>query len=373
MEPVKNKVVREFLRQGFSLVRFSQPPIGSAANRFSQWLARGYAGTMSYLQRRQEDRLHPQRLLPNFKSIILLAYPYDTSLINTQDPQRANISRYAWGEDYHPILEEKLKTLQEWLERTIPHIHCYTSVDAGPVMEKAWAAKAGLGWMGKHTNMIHPEQGSYFFIASILTDYPFEPDRSQSNHCGTCTACIDVCPTKAIVAPYVLDAQLCISYLTIELKGPIPRRLRPLIGNRIFGCDDCQEVCPWNRFSQRTEEERFFPKDGLRNEPLTSFLGITPEEFKERFAQSAISRPKWRGFMRNVLVAMGNSGRSDWAPLVKEKFASEEPLVRGHAVWAYHQLLGEGVLEALSDFRERETDPFVLEEINSALMRDALL
>ncbi|MDX1386295.1 MAG: tRNA epoxyqueuosine(34) reductase QueG, partial [bacterium] len=311
------------------------------------------------------EREEPERLLPDLKSIVVLAHPYDPGLANSSRREEANISRYAWGEDYHEVLGDKLRALSDWLRDQVPQIHCFPSVDAQPVLEKGWAAKAGIGWLGKHTNLIDPDQGSYFFISVLLTNFPFSPDAPEQDHCGTCRACMDVCPTGAIVAPYILDAALCISYLTIELKGPIPRELRPAIGNRIFGCDDCQEVCPWNRFSRVTGEERFHLRNRWVHRPLVEFLSLTPADFKREFSHSPMSRPKWKGMMRNVLVAIGNSGKAEWAPAVREKFAEEEPLIRGHAVWAYHRLLGEESLPVLQQLQDQETDPWVLEELKS--------
>lgn len=364
---IQHSIRNEFTRRGFSAVRFTEPPLGPAAEHFKQWLAHGYAGEMSYLQRRREERSSPEKLLPEIKSVILLAHPYDSGLENTQDPSEGNISRYAWGEDYHGVLGEKLRTLTAWLENFLPQAHFYLSVDAQPVMEKAWAQKAGLGWMGKHTNMIDPERGSYFFLSAILTDVDFTPDPPQQDRCGSCEACLKACPTGAIIAPYLLDAQRCISYLTIELKGPIPAELRPMIGNRIFGCDDCQEVCPWNRFSQPTKEKRFLPRSEIRNQPLSHWLRLTRPEFKKIFQDSAVSRARWKGFLRNVLVAAGNSGDASLVPLIREKFSEENPLVRGHAVWAYHRLMGEEGRGELEELRKKENDEFVLKEIGEAL------
>lgn len=348
---------------GFTLIHFATPHLGQAGEYFQQWLAQNYHGNMGYLARRQEERLHPERLLPDLKSIIVLGFGYDTGLENTQAAHQGNVSRYAWGQDYHEFLGEKLQTFEQWFQQKSPQHHCYPSVDAQPVLEKAWATKSGLGWLGKHTNVIHPQKGSYFFLSAVLTDYPFTNEKSQTDHCGTCTRCIDICPTQAIVAPYLLDARRCISYLTIEYKGLISRELRPLMGNHIFGCDDCQEVCPWNRFSQVTTVKEFFPQEGIHQKSLDQWLRITPAEFKSRFKDSPIARPKWRGLMRNILIAAGNSRQKTLAPLVREKLVSNEPLVRAHAVWAYHQLLGEAALPVLREMHSGEKEEMVLEEL----------
>lgn len=364
---LKSKIRRELERRGFDPVRFTRPPLGEAAEQFKRWIESGFYGEMGYLSRREAERTDPTRLMTELRSVIVLAHGYDSGLPNTHQPQEGHISRYAWGRDYHDVLKEKLLSFERWLLLQGEEIRCYCSVDAQPVLEKAWAQKAGLGWRGKHTNIINAERGSYFFLSTILTNLPLDPDPETEDRCGTCTQCMDVCPTRAIVAPYVLDARLCISYLTIELKGPIPRNLRPLIGNRVFGCDDCQEVCPWNRFSRVTTEKQFLPRPEIRNRPLRELLCIDPPTFQNRFKDSAISRPKWKGFMRNVLVAAGNSGDRSLAAPVREKLGHPEPLVRGHAVWAYHRLLGEESGTFLQAMEKSETDVFVREELRSAL------
>jgi epoxyqueuosine reductase len=363
---LQQEVRAELSALGFELVRFANPPLGDARERFSEWLERGFHGQMGYLERRHQERLEPSRLLAGLNSVIVLAHGYDSGLPNTEDAGQGNISRYAWGADYHQVIGEKLQAFQGWLNARRPGAACYAAVDAAPVLEKAWAERSGLGWLGKHTNVIHPELGSYFFLGVLLTDLEFRPDAGETDRCGTCTRCIEVCPTHAIVAPYQLDARLCISYLTIELKGPIPRELRPLIGNHIFGCDDCQEVCPWNRFSRPTREGRFFPREQVRSQPLASFLSLAEVEFRRRFAGSAILRAKRRGFLRNVCVAIGNSRRPELAEALRPALQDTEPLVRGHAVWAYARLLGRGARSLLQALRETETDPFVLEELDSA-------
>jgi epoxyqueuosine reductase len=371
IEKLQSEVRAELKNRGFAIIRFTRPPLGELGEKFSEWLDRGFAGEMAYLERRKEERLQPQRLLEDLRSLIVLGHLYDSGLPGTSDPEKANISRYAWGDDYHEVLKDKLASFQAWLERQAEGVRCFASVDASPVLEKAWAQKAGAGWLGKHTNLIHSEKGSYFFLSVLLTNLPFAEDETSPDHCGTCDRCIQACPTGAIVAPYLLDARLCISYLTIELKGPIPRELRPLIGNRIFGCDDCQQVCPWNRFSAAASEERFRPRPWAHDRPLAEFLTLTETAFRERFAGTPLLRPKRRGFLRNVLVAIGNSGNSAFAPAVAEKFSDPEPLVRGHAVWAYARLLVERARSRLETLREWEKDPFVLEEIEVSLMSTA--
>lgn len=364
---MKDEVRAELRHRGFSRVGFATAPLEpSARARFQEWLQNNYQGEMGYLSRREGERLDPARLLEKWRSVIVMATDYDAGLPNTQNPSEGNLSRYAWGDDYHEVIGERLRDFQSWLQNRGGSGESFASVDASPVLEKAWARQAGLGWLGKHTNLIDREKGSYFFLSAVFTEIPFEPDEPVEDRCGVCSECIAVCPTQAIVAPYVLDARLCISYLTIELKGPIPRHLRPLIGNHIFGCDDCQEVCPWNRFSRPTSEQGFLPRAGVRNRPLVDFLSLDEAGFKKLFAGSAVLRAKRRGFLRNVLVAIGNSGDVSLAPEVAKKFSDPEPLVRGHAVWAYRRLGGEQALPTLEELRKQETDSFVLEEIGAA-------
>jgi epoxyqueuosine reductase len=234
-------------------------------------------------------------------------------------------------------------------------------------MEKIWGARTSLGWLGKHTNLITREQGSWFFIGVILLNLELEYDSQEDDYCGSCSRCIEACPTRAIVAPYVVDARLCISYLTIELRGPIPRALRPLIGNRIFGCDDCQEVCPWNRFAVPTPEREFWPRDGNVMPELASLVHLSNEEFNSRFRGSPIRRAKRDGFVRNVVVALGNSRRHEAVPALAQALKDNGALVRGHAAWALGQI---GTLESrhlLELAAATETEPDVLEEVALAL------
>jgi epoxyqueuosine reductase len=234
-------------------------------------------------------------------------------------------------------------------------------------MEKVWGAEGGLGWMGKHTNLITREQGSWFFVGILLLDIELDYDPADTDACGTCTRCIEACPTGAIVAPYVLDARLCISYLTIELRGPIPRELRPLVGNRIYGCDDCQEVCPWNRFAVPPGEAELRPRDENREPELAALVDLTPDEFRRRFASSAIRRAGRDGFVRNVAVALGNSGRAEAAAPLERALRDSSPLVRGHAAWALGRIGTRAALDALAEARGRERDAEVLAEIEAAL------
>ncbi len=326
------------LAMGFSAVGFSALVKNSPASlRFEEWLTQGFAGEMKYLERGLEKRKNPQLILPEAKSCIALSWDY--SKHNFGDPAlnpSPYISRYAWRKDYHEILGDKLSKLEVKLKEIFPQEHFKSYVDTGPVMEKEVAAQAGLGWVGKHTNLIDEKKGSYFFLASLLTTLDLEPHQPVKDRCGTCTRCIKVCPTRAIIAPYVLDARLCISYLTIENKGPIPLELRRGIGQHVFGCDDCQEVCPWNRDAK-------LPEEFLRNpslDELHRYLEMDETEFKAYFKDSPILRSKRRGFLRNVCVVLGNLGKAESIPFLNRVLGDLEPLIREHAAWALEEIKG---------------------------------
>jgi epoxyqueuosine reductase len=271
--------------------------------------------------------------LPGAKSIVVVG-------LNYWQPQlkgRGRIARYALGEDYHYVMIEKLEALVA--EMTASGAGAKVYVDTGPVLEKPLAARAGIGWQGKSTMLIHPKMGPWLLLGEIITTLELEPDEPESDHCGTCTQCITACPTGAITAPYQLDARRCIAYLTIELKGSIPEELRPLIGDRVYGCDECLDVCPWNRFAQTTREARFLvAEENSERDSLHALLEISAAEFKRRFAKSPILRVKRRGLLRNVCVVLGNIGTADDLPALEKAALHEEPLVREHAVWAIAQI-----------------------------------
>jgi epoxyqueuosine reductase len=303
------------------------------ADFYRQWADDGKAGEMQWLYREPERRIDPRRVLPEARSIIVAGLNY----WQPQPAGRGRIARYALGEDYHHILLEKLETLAAELAQSGAGARVY--VDTGPVLEKPLAERAGIGWQGKSTMLINTKLGPWLLLGEILTTLDLEPDAPQHDHCGSCSRCITACPTGAIIAPYQLDARRCIAYLTIELKGSIPEELRPLIGDRIYGCDECLDVCPWNRFAQTTREARFLapPPDESRD-PLHALLEITQAEFKRRFARSPILRVKRRGLLRNVCVVLGNIGSAADLPALEKAAQHEEPLVREHAAWAIGQI-----------------------------------
>ena len=313
----------------------SADPVRHAAF-YQQWTADGKAGEMQWLTREPERRSDPRVVLAGARSIIVAGLNY----WQPQPKGRGRIARYALGEDYHHVLLEKLETLAAEITDAGAQAKIY--VDTGPVLEKPLAERAGVGWQGKSTMLIHPKLGPWLLLGEIITTLELEPDAPQRDHCGSCSKCITACPTGAITAPYQLDARRCIAYLTIELKGSIPEGLRPLIGDRVYGCDECLEVCPWNRFAQTTREVRFLAKEEddlfAGRDPLHALLEMTQAEFKRRFARSPILRVKRRGLLRNVCVVLGNIGTADDLLPLRRAVEHEESLVREHAAWAIRQI-----------------------------------
>ena len=311
---VKSQLLELANKLGFDSCRIAlcAPPAHVA--EFDQWLQEGAAGEMNYMTRGAEKRRDPGKVLVGARSIIILAINYFSK---TGEPKpecapRGRIARYAWGQDYHEVIQKKLERIDSFLREFGGKQKYY--VDTGPVLERDYAAKAGIGWHGKSTMLINERLGTWFFLAEILTTLELPPDPPARDHCGKCTRCITACPTGAITAPHKLDARRCISYLTIELKGPIPEGLRPLIGDRIFGCDDCLEACPWNRFAQVSRESAFAATPATIAFSLRDYLKLTDPEFRNLFRDSPIKRIKRRGFLRNVCVALGNRRRRGQRP-----------------------------------------------------------
>jgi epoxyqueuosine reductase len=270
------------------------------APRLEDWLKRQYHGKMGYMENHFDKRLDPRLLVDGAKSVVSLLLNYYTEATQ-QDPDAPKLSKYAYGEDYHDVIKEKLRELFRFIGEEIGEVGGRVFVDSAPVMDKAWAKKSGLGWVGKNTNLIHPKHGSFFFIAELILDLELEPDGPIRDYCGTCTRCIDACPTDAIVQPYVVDGSKCISYLTIELKDAIlPDAFRAQMDNWMFGCDVCQDVCPWNRFSQPHSEPRFQPKEGLLDLSRSGWQDLTEDVFRELFRNSAVKRTKFEGLKRNI-------------------------------------------------------------------------
>jgi len=325
---------------GFQQVGITDTDLGEAEQRFEQWLADGWHGEMDYLARHGRKRSRPAQLLPGTQRAIVLRMDHLPAQAASPAavlarPERAYIARYALGRDYHKLLRARLKTLCARIEAVAGPCRQRLFVDSAPVLEKPLAAKAGLGWQGKHTNLINKDAGSWFLLGVIYTELPLPVDRPARNHCGSCSACIAACPTGAITGPYRLDARRCISYLTIELRGSIPEDLRPAIGNRVFGCDDCQLACPWNKFARPTSETDFAPRHGLDSAGLTELFAWDEATWERRTRGSALRRPGYPGWLRNLAVALGNAPRSaEVIAALRSRAQHPSALVREHVRWA---------------------------------------
>lgn len=353
---------------GFTAVGFAPADPLAGAEFYARWVALGYAGQMHYLKRHLDKRADPQRMVPGAQTAICLGMDYYQPTPAAPDPLRGQIACYARGDDYHEVVKKHLAALWEFaLAAAGGAAQGRYFVDTAPVLERELAQRAGLGWWGKNTCLIDKRRGSYFFLAEIITDLKLDYDEPAPDHCGTCTRCLDACPTDAFPEPYVLDARRCISYLNIELKGPIPRDLRPGMGQWIFGCDICQEVCPWNRKAAPAPEPAYASRADRDSPALLDLIQLDREAFNARFRRSPVKRPKRRGFLRNVAVALGNSGMQAAVPALIRALDDEEPLVRGHVAWALGQLGGDGAKEALKRRLGVEEDAEVREELADAL------
>ena len=327
---------------GFQQLGIADTELTEAENHLHAWLAAGRHGEMRYMAAHGTRRSRPHELQPGTIRVISARLDYLPEATDADavlaDPTLGFVSRYALGRDYHKVLRARLQKLATQIEAAVGPFRYRVFTDSAPVLEKALAQKAGLGWIGKHTNLLARDAGSWFFLGEIYTDLPLPVDTPGTEHCGTCHACIDVCPTQAIVAPYQLDARRCISYLTIELRGTIPVELRPLIGNRIYGCDDCQMVCPWNRFARVSTEPDFTPRHALDAPKLTALFAWTEEEFLHRTEASAIRRIGYECWLRNIAVALGNAPTSpDVLDALRPRLDYPSALVREHVVWALQQ------------------------------------
>jgi epoxyqueuosine reductase len=335
--------IKERARElGFDLVGVA--PVGPAPELlfYKDWIAAGYAGKMEYLTRNVDKRGGESEIIPDAKSVIVCAMVYHTEYPRStemHDPKRGWISRYAWGDDYHEILKTKLFELLAFIKtESAEEVVGRVYVDTGPVIDRVYAKYAGIGWFGKNTCIINQQKGSWFFIGEIITNLELEYDVPVPDRCGACNRCIEACPTDAILEPYVLDARKCISYLTIELREEIPLELRDGIGNHIFGCDICQDVCPWNRKAPVTESPEFQPRENFFHPDLRKLAKLSAEDFSETFHKSPIKRTKRRGLLRNVAVAMGNSGEKDFLPYLEELVENEDQIIAEHAQWAIEKI-----------------------------------
>lgn len=335
-------IKQKALDLGFDLVGVARLETVPELSFYVQWLQAGYAGKMTYLEKDLHRRTDVTEVVPEARSVIVCATNYNTNhplSVEQGDSTRGWISRYAWGDDYHDILKKKLLELLEFIqfvshEEVVGRVY----VDTGPVVERVYAKYAGIGWFGKNTCIINQQKGSWLFLGEIITNLELEYDQPAPDRCGTCNRCMEACPTDAILEPYVLDARLCISYLTIELKEEIPLELREPMGNHVFGCDICQDVCPWNRNAPTTNSPAFQPRQGLFNPELDALAQLDAEAFSAKFRKSPVKRSKRNGLLRNCAVAIGNSGEVKFAPLLESMVEHEDPLTAEHAEWALDKL-----------------------------------
>jgi epoxyqueuosine reductase len=365
-ESLKELVLAEARTAGFDAARVTTPAaVGTAmAERLDLFVAEGRHGDMQWMATTAERRRHPLQMWSEARSIVMLGMNYAPErdpLAALEDPSRGAISCYAQCSDYHDVVKKGLKKVAGALaEASGADVKVF--VDTAPLMEKPLGEAAGLGWQGKHTNLVSREYGSWLFLGAILTSAEIEPDAPEPDHCGSCSRCLDACPTGAFPAPYQLDARRCIAYLTIEHKGHIPAEFREAIGNRVFGCDDCLAVCPWNKFAAAAHETKLQALDGNQSMPLAELLAFDDASFRKRFAGTPVKRTGRDRVVRNALIAAGNSGNGDLVPAVRRLLDDASPLVRAMAAWALRKLSGEDWRRARSLHAARETDQDVLDE-----------
>jgi epoxyqueuosine reductase len=365
----------EAQRLGFDLVAVAPAVVPAGFHPFLDWLDRGYAGEMHYLPRRAAAYGHPQNVLAGVRSVVMLGLNYNAPSGRSEGAAgspgcvEGRVARYALGAtDYHDLIHGRLDELAEFVRRRHPESRTRGVVDTAPLLERDFARLAGLGWFGKNTMLIHKRLGSWFFLAGLLTDLELEYDAPhESAHCGTCTRCLEACPTGAFTAPYVLDARRCISYLTIEHRGAIPAELREGMGEWLFGCDICQEVCPWNRKAPSSDDPAFAPRGDLALVDAAALLSLTDDEFRALFRGTPLTRPKRAGLLRNAAIVLGNRRDRSAIPALLGALADGEPLVRGAAVWALSRFADPAVDESLRKHRGIEEDQLVLEELDAAL------
>lgn len=366
MTSEKDHIIRKAREAGFDVVRITSPDgLEVNAAYFRDFLEKERYGDMAWMKEKADRRSDPLTLWPDVKSIILLGMNYGPD----QDPlamlshkDRGNISVYAQGKDYHDVVKKKLKQVARWLHQTYDS-DVKVFVDTAPVLEKPLAAKSGMGWQGKHTNLVSRDFGSWLFLGSIFTTLELEEDAPEKDHCGSCRNCLDICPTKAFPAPYQLDARRCISYLTIEYKGHIAEEFRTAMGNRIYGCDDCLSVCPWNKYAQKLSEPAYLPRIELSYPHLEELVELDDASFRQVFSGSPVKRIGRDYFIRNVLIAIGNSEDKTYIPQLETKLAEPSPYIRAMAVWALRQLCDQTQWTAFKDqYCEREEDTDVSKE-----------
>ena len=356
---------------GFRLAGICPAVAPTETSRFEEWLDAGYAGQMHYLGDRREAYEHPRHVLEGVRSILMLALPYATVEPGEIASGEGRVSRYAWGAgDYHDVIRARLHELADFLKELVPTATTRGVVDTAPLLEREYAQLAGLGWIGKNTLLLSKDAGSYFFLAALLTDQELDCDSPHlTNHCGTCTACLDACPTDAFVGPYVLDATRCISYLTIELQEVIPVELRPGMGDWVFGCDVCQEVCPWNRKPEPTTDPIFLPEENRNPMALAELFALDEPAFRKRFKKTPLWRSHRRGLLRNAAIVLGNQKAVEATAAMAKGLRDDEPLVRGACAWALGELQTEEATRSLETHQPHETNVQVLGEISRALSK----
>jgi epoxyqueuosine reductase len=362
-------VKQEAHRIGFDLVGVVPAVAPATLNGFHEWLGKGFAGEMGYLSRREEAYSHPRHVLPAVRSVVMLAANYRTADPAPPAALTGRVSRYAWNDgDYHSLIRQRLAQLADFLHEQRPGCQTRGVIDTAPLLERDFARAAGLGWFGKNTMLINKRQGSWLFLAGLLTDVELEPDAPhETSHCGTCTRCLEACPTQAFPEPYVLDARKCIAYLTIELDGPIPAALREGVGEWLFGCDICQDVCPWNNKAPLKDDAAFRPRPDLNPADLILLLGLDDAGFARQFGQSALSRPGRAGVLRNAAIVLGNQRNELAVPALCRSLCDVEPHIRGAAAWALGQIGGAPALAALKSRLGVEDNATVSSEIKQAI------
>lgn len=345
MLPLQTRLRDQARVLGFDLVGIAPAAEADSFEHLRDWLARGCAGEMTYMNRHEAARRHPASILPEVRSVVMAAMNYaevrsqKSEVRSRMSEGTGKVARYARGPDYHDVLRDRLKRLLDWVQQEVPGCRGRAVVDTAPLLERDFARRAGLGWFGKNTMLLNKRLGSYFFLGALLLDCELQTDEPHlANHCGTCTACLDTCPTKAFVGPGVLDARRCISYLTIELRGPIPEEFRPDMGNWIFGCDVCQEVCPWNRKAPPAKEPAFEPREDLEALDPIALLGLSEDEFRERFRGTALLRPRRAGLLRNAAIVLGNRGDPAALPALERALRDGDPLIQEAARWAIERI-----------------------------------
>jgi epoxyqueuosine reductase len=356
MAALEERLKEEARRLGFDLVGIATAVPADTFDQFESWLANGYAGDMEYMHRHGEARRHPDSILVDVRSVVMVAMNYNASdressrlaprdqapLAEHADDSAGcspKIASYARAADYHDVLRNRLNELRDWVREQVPGCHGRGVVDTAPLLERDFARRAGLGWFGKNTMLLNKRLGSFFFLGALLLDIPLEPDEPhEASHCGTCTACLDACPTQAFVAPGVLDARRCLSYLTIELKGSVPAELRPALSDWLFGCDVCQDVCPWNHKAPAATEPAFLPRADFEAVDLVDLLGMSEGEFRRRFHGTAMLRTKRRGMLRNAALILGNRGETRALPALQQLLTDPDIVLRESAAWAIERI-----------------------------------